>query len=38
MEESKLWEIRACIYHDFAETACPPNVDEVVLRFILWQV
>lgn len=35
MDEDKLWEIRAFVYHHFAETTQPPLVDETAARFTL---
>jgi len=35
MDENKLWEIRAFIYHQFAETTRPPRVNEVASHFSL---
>jgi alkylmercury lyase-like protein len=35
MNENLLWEIRAFVYHHFAETTQPPQVDETAARFAL---
>ncbi|HET6596224.1 MAG TPA: organomercurial lyase [Anaerolineales bacterium] len=35
MNGDKVWEIRTFIYQHFAETTCPPHVDEVASRFSL---
>jgi hypothetical protein len=35
MDEVKLWDIRAFIYHCFAETTHPPQVDQVASYFAL---
>ena len=35
MEESKLWDIRAFVYHHFAEMTRPPRVDETASHFAL---
>ena len=33
MEENKLWDIRAFVYHHFADTTRPPLAEEVASRF-----
>jgi hypothetical protein len=35
MDEDKLWDIRTFVYSHFAETTCPPLVDETAARFDL---
>lgn len=35
MDENQLWDIRAFVYHHFAVTTRPPNVDETASRFAL---
>jgi len=35
MDENLIWEIRAFVYRHFAETTCPPHVDEIAARFAL---
>lgn len=35
MDESKLWDVRAFVYHHFAETTRPPRVEEVATKFAL---
>ena len=33
MDESQLWDIRAFVYHHFAETTYPPSADETASHF-----
>lgn len=35
MDENTIWEIRAFVYHHFAETTRAPSVDETAARFAL---
>ena len=35
MDDHKIWEIRAFVYEHFAETTCPPRVDETASYFAL---
>ena len=35
MDENKLWDIRAFVYHHFAETTRPPSVEDAAARFAL---
>ena len=35
MDEKRLWDIRAFIYHHFADTTRAPSLDETAIRFAL---